>query len=114
MQRFPEGLEGKCAAVVSRGVAYIVVNDPECSEGITRQTQGALGELDRLLNKVGSGKDRILQAAVYLADIADKPDMDAVWRPWIGGRENWPQRACLGVQLDPGYLIEIVVTAEAS
>ena len=36
--------------------------------------------------------------------------MDEVWNAWIGP-DNWPQRACVGVQLAPGDLVEIVVVA---
>ena len=38
--------------------------------------------------------------------------MDSVWNTWIGNNpENWPQRACLGVNLEGNYLIEITVVA---
>ena len=61
----------------------------------------------------GSGKSGLLQATVYLSDIATKPEMDTIWREWIGPEENWPQRACVGAGLDTGYLIEVVVIAKA-
>jgi hypothetical protein len=38
--------------------------------------------------------------------------MDPVWCTWIGPEENWPQRACVGADLDDRYLIEIVVIAK--
>ena len=47
---------------------------------------------------------------VYLTEIANKVEMDEVWNAWIGP-DNWPQRACVGVQLAPGDLVEIVVVA---
>ncbi|MBO6797032.1 hypothetical protein [Maricaulis sp.] len=40
-----------------------------------------------------------------------KPVFDAIWRDWIGGRENWPQRACVGAQLAGSDLVEIVAVA---
>lgn len=89
----------------------MVATDPACAEGIEAQAAGTLQELDRLLAEVGSDKTRLLQATVYLSDIAFKPRMDVVWNDWIGPEDNWPQRACVGVDLDPGYLIEVVVTA---
>jgi len=82
-----------------------------CAEDIETQTANTLQRLEQLLAEVGSDKTQLLQATVYLSDIAHKPRMDAIWTPWIGSEENWPQRACVGVDLDPGYLIEIVVTA---
>lgn len=112
MQRFPEDLKGKSSAVVSDGVVYAVAFDPGCEDGIKAQTSNALSYLDVVLGKAGSAKDKLLQVTVYLSDISLKPDMDNVWNEWIGGQEYWPQRACVGVSLHPGYLIEIVVIAK--
>ncbi|MFQ6547846.1 RidA family protein [Aestuariibius sp. 2305UL40-4] len=111
MKRFPESMTGKSGAVVAGGLVYAVAFDPGPAAGIAEQTANTLRYLDELLEKAGSGKDRLIQATVYLSDIADKARMDAVWCDWIGGEENWPQRACVGVDLEPGYLIEIVVVA---
>jgi len=42
----------------------------------------------------------------------DKSLMDNVWKHWLGSNpEHWPQRACLGVQLEGDVLIEVTVTA---
>ncbi len=112
MTRLPVPGKGRCTAVVSDGLVYAVATDPECADGITAQTRNTLHELDRLLTEAGSGKAGLLQATVYLSDIASKPEMDSVWIPWIGPEENWPQRACVGAGLDEGYLIEIVVVAK--
>ena len=67
--------------------------------------------LDKNLKDAGSDKSRLLQATVYLKDMAAKAEMDAVWCEWIGSEENWPQRACVGADLAGDDLIEIVVTA---
>ena len=38
--------------------------------------------------------------------------MDVVWCEWFGENpQDWPQRACLGVDLEGDVLIEITVTA---
>ncbi|GAB5467099.1 MAG: hypothetical protein Kilf2KO_01290 [Rhodospirillales bacterium] len=111
MKRFPGGSQGRCAAVAAGGLVYAVATDPYCAAGIAAQTRNTLQELERLLVEAGSGKRGLLQATVYLSDIAAKPEMDSVWCDWIGGEENWPQRACVGVDLDTGYLIEVVVVA---
>lgn len=112
MKRFPEGNDGRCSAVVSGDLVYAVATDPICAEGLTEQTRNSLQDLERLLVKAGSGKTGLIQATVYLSDISNKPEMDLVWREWIGAEENWPQRACVGVGLDDGYLIEVVVVAK--
>jgi enamine deaminase RidA (YjgF/YER057c/UK114 family) len=44
--------------------------------------------------------------------MTDKPLMDAIWKEWLGlNVEHWPQRACLGVNLEGDVLIEVTVTA---
>lgn len=111
MKRFPVAGKGRCSAVVSGGLVCAVATDPHCAPDIIAQAGNALEELDRVLSEAGSGKSGLIQATVYLADIAQKPEMDSVWIDWIGPEENWPQRACVGAALDEGCLIEIVVTA---
>ena len=111
VKRFPVEGKGRCTAVVSGGLVYAVATDPHCAEGITEQTRNTLHELDSVLTGAGSGKAGLVQATVYLSDISSKPEMDSVWCEWIGSEENWPQRACVGVDLDDRYLIEIVVVA---
>ncbi len=111
MKRFPEGREGRCGAVVSGGLVYAVATDPNCAEGIAEQTRNTLQDIERVLVKAGSGKTGLVQATVYLSDMSHKPEMDSVWCEWIGAEQNWPQRACIGVELEDGYLIEVVVIA---
>lgn len=112
VRRFPAPGTGRSDAVADDGFVYAVATDPHCADGITAQTTNTLAELERLLVAAGGGKTSMLQATVYLSDIALKSEMDVVWRDWIGPEENWPQRACVGVGLAPGYLIEVVVTAK--
>ena len=112
MKRFPEGRKGRCGAVVSDGLVYAVATDPVCADGIAEQTRNTLQDIERTLSEAGSGKPGLLQATVYLSDISDKPEMDSVWCEWVGPEENWPQRACIGVQLEEGYLIEVVIVAK--
>ena len=76
------------------------------------QTSQTLSVIESNLAELGSDKTRIVSAQVYIANINDKPVMDKVWNEWIGSNpENWPQRACLGVDLGGHWLIEVTVTA---
>ena len=102
---------GRCRAVSHNGLTFAVATDPASADGIVAQTRNTLAALDRTLAEAGSGKDALLQATVYLRDMSMKADMDAVWCEWIGPPENWPQRACVGVDLAGEDLIEVVVTA---
>ncbi len=112
IMRVPTPGLGRCSVVAAGGLVYAVATDPQQAGDIIAQTQNTLTELERLLIHAGSGKPGLLQATVYLADIAEKKTMDTVWLDWIGPETNWPQRACVGVDLAPGDLIEIVVTAK--
>lgn len=110
-KRFPYPGLGRCEAVVSDGRVYGVATDPELTDGVVSQMRNALAELDRILGRAGSGKVGLLQVTVYLSNIRNKVLIDPVWIEWVGPEENWPQRACLGVGLDEGCLVEIVVVA---
>jgi enamine deaminase RidA (YjgF/YER057c/UK114 family) len=102
---------GRSRAVVHNGLVHAVATDTTSAAGIAEQTRRTLEALDRTLADAGSDKTRLLQATVYLRDMAGKAEMDAVWCDWIGDAENWPQRACVGADLAGDDLVEIVVTA---
>ncbi len=102
---------GRCRAVAHGGYVYAVATHESSATTIEEQTANALAVLEKNLSDAGSGKDRILQATVYLRDMSTKAAMDEVWCEWIGPEENWPQRACVGTDLAGDDLIEIVVTA---
>ena len=79
---------------------------------ILGQTQQTVDVLDSNLEQLGSDKSKIISAQVFLSDINNKSKMDKVWQEWIGDNpENWPQRACVGVQLGGNWLIEVTVIA---
>lgn len=111
IKRLAGTAQGRCRAVVHGGLVYAVATDGTGSAGIAEQTRKALAVLEQSLIEAGSGKSGMLRATVYLRDMAMKAEMDAVWCEWIGGAENWPQRACIGVELAGNDLIEIVATA---
>jgi enamine deaminase RidA (YjgF/YER057c/UK114 family) len=103
--------QGRCPAVIHNGLVYAVATDTSGASTIEQQTRQTLETIDSLLVDAGSGKAGLVQATVYLRDMGDKPAMDAVWCDWIGGAENWPQRACVGADLAGDDMIEVVVTA---
>lgn len=111
IQRISASSAGRSKTVTYGGLVYTVVTANSDSASIIEQTQFALGYLDRHLQEANSDKTRILQATVYLKDMKAKEQMDQIWCEWIGPKENWPQRACVGADLAGNDLIEIVVTA---
>lgn len=78
---------------------------------ITGQTEQVLAQIDELLEIHGTDKTRLLQAHIWLKDIADRDAMNKVWSAWLseGGA---PARACVqAVMANPDYLVEIMITA---
>ena len=96
--------------VKHNGVAYLC---GQVGEGatITDQTQECLERVDRLLKEAGSSRKSILQAIIWLADIEDVAEMNAVWNAWIP--EGYaPARACGEARLARDELkVEIIITA---
>ncbi len=81
---------------------------------VTDQTRDILARIDTLLAASGSDKSRLLQAIIWLADMADFAEMNAVWDAWVDPR-NPPARACGEARLAaPGFTVEIIVVAAMS
>jgi len=51
--------------------------------------------IDQLLQMAGTDKSKLLVAQVWLADMSDFDDHNAVWNDWVD-RQNPPVRACVG------------------
>ncbi len=99
-------------AVEYHGFVYtqgVVASD--LSGDITAQTKDVLAQIDALLEIHGTDNTRLLQAHIWLKDIADREAMNAVWSAWLPEGAA-PARACVqAVMADPGYLVEIMITA---
>jgi enamine deaminase RidA (YjgF/YER057c/UK114 family) len=108
IERTPGNARGRCRIVAHGGLVWTVATGPGAN--VTEQTRTTLTQLEANLAEAGTGKDRIVDATVYLTDMAAKAEMDAVWCAWIPPN-GWPCRACVGTNLAPGDLVEIKVTA---
>jgi 3-hydroxyisobutyrate dehydrogenase len=98
-------------AVVHGDLVFTVAVAPDpVTSSVYEQSVRALARIDESLAMCGSHKSRILSAVVYVADITRKDEMNRAWDQWVDGN-NPPMRACLGVDLEPPHLVEIVVTA---
>jgi enamine deaminase RidA (YjgF/YER057c/UK114 family) len=111
IERIHGKARGRCRAVAYGGLVYAVATDQSSATSISEQTRLTLEALEKNLKGAGSGKNRLLQVTIYLRDMATKEEMDAVWCDWIGGEENWPQRACVGADLAGADMVEIVAVA---
>ena len=80
-------------------------------DSVAEQTRDCLDRVEALLERAGSSRERILQAVIWLADMADFAEMNAVWDAWVP-EGHAPARACGEARLArPELRVEIIVTA---
>ena len=80
-------------------------------ETVTEQTEDCLARCDALLKEAGSSREGILQAIIWLADMADFTEMNAVWDAWVP-EGHAPARACGEAKLaNPELKVEVIITA---
>ncbi len=78
---------------------------------VAEQTRDCLARVDDLLTEAGSGREHMLQAIIWLADMADFAEMNTVWDAWVP-EGHAPVRACGEARLASDDLrVEIIVTA---
>ena len=95
--------------VKHNGVAYLCGQVGNGST-VTEQTRDCLSRVDALLEKAGSSREQMLQAIIWLADIKDFAEMNAVWDAWVP-EGHAPARACGEAKLArPELKVEIIVT----
>ena len=106
------GTTRRYSDVVTHGSTVYLVEVPETlTADIATQTREVLASIERTLTRAGSDKSRLLQATIYLADIAEIDAMNAIWDDWVPDGCA-PVRACVEAKLaNPGYRIEAVVLA---
>jgi enamine deaminase RidA (YjgF/YER057c/UK114 family) len=98
-------------AVIYGQTVYLAGQVGAPGKSVTDQTRAVLAEIDRLLAAAGTDKSRILTAQIWLADIGDFSDMNAVWDAWVPEGAA-PARATGEAKLAaPDYRVEIIATA---
>ncbi|MCB4458125.1 RidA family protein [Leisingera sp. McT4-56] len=96
--------------VKNNGVAYLCGQVGDGAD-VAAQTRACLSRVEALLEKAGSSPKQILQAIVWLADMEDFAEMNAVWDAWVP-EGHAPARACGEAKLArPELKVEIIVTA---
>lgn len=97
--------------VIFGGVAYLAGQVGTPGASVKAQTEAVLANVDRLLKSAGIDKTRMLKAQIWLADMADFAEMNAVWDAWVPAG-HCPARATGEAKLaTPDYKVEIIVTA---
>ncbi|GAA2836605.1 enamine deaminase RidA (YjgF/YER057c/UK114 family) [Aminobacter aminovorans] len=78
---------------------------------VAEQTRQILDKIDTYLTEAGTDKSKILSANIWLTDVANFEEMNAVWDAWVA-KGNTPVRATVGSPLArPKNLVEIAVIA---
>ncbi|MCC6205992.1 MAG: RidA family protein [Hyphomicrobiales bacterium] len=98
-------------AVIHGNTVYLAGQVGRPGGTVAEQTKDILEAIDKLLAEAGSHKSKLLQTIIWLADMKDFAEMNAVWDKWVDG-PNAPARATGEAKLaGPEYLVEIIVTA---
>lgn len=112
IKRIQGKFEGRNKTVAYKDLVFTVATASDDTLDFEQQTLQTLQTLALNLEEMNSSKKQILSAQVYLSHMHNKKKMDELWCEWIGPhQEDWPQRACLGVALEGGILIEITLSA---
>jgi enamine deaminase RidA (YjgF/YER057c/UK114 family) len=83
----------------------------DMSKDMKGQTAEICGKIDALLEQVGSTREKLLTAMIYVSDFSQKDGMNEAWLEWLPG-EHLPTRATIGgAELGENVLVEIVVSA---
>jgi enamine deaminase RidA (YjgF/YER057c/UK114 family) len=102
-------------AVVHNNTAYLagIVCEQPKGKSTTEQTREILAQIDALLGKCGSDKSKLLSAHVWLTDMANFAEMNAVWEAWLPPGSA-PARATVQAALaSADRKVEIMVIAAA-
>ena len=100
-------------AVVHGNTVYLagIVADNPKGKSVTEQTKDIVAQIDGLLAKAGSDKSKLLSANIYITDMANFAEMNAVWDAWVVPGHT-PARATVEAKLaTPDYKVEIMVVA---
>ncbi|MEM9277613.1 MAG: RidA family protein [Pseudomonadota bacterium] len=97
-------------AVIHGNTVYTAGQVAECAT-VTEQTAAILAQIDALLAEAGTDKSKLLSATIWITDMDNFAEMNAVWDAWVS-EGNTPARACVESRLAmPKFLVEIGVIA---
>ena len=113
----PEAIGPYSQAMVSGGLLFtsgqIAINPASGeveAETLEGQTEQVMQNLCALLEKAGSGFDRVVKTTCFLADMGDFAAFNAIYEQYFTGR---PARSCVAAkQLPKNVLVEVELIAE--
>ena len=97
--------------VIHGNTVYLAGQVGQPGTSVATQTTDILATIDGLLEKAGTDKTKILQAIIWLDDMANFAEMNAVWDKWVP-QGHTPARATGEAKLaTPDHKVEIIITA---
>ncbi|WP_350335974.1 RidA family protein [Coralliovum pocilloporae] len=97
--------------VIHGETIYLCGQVGTAGDSVADQTRTILQKVEDLLAQAGSDKYHMLQCVIWLADMADFAEMNAVWDAWVP-EGHAPARACGEAKLArPELKVEMIVTA---
>jgi enamine deaminase RidA (YjgF/YER057c/UK114 family) len=96
--------------VIHAGIArwVEVAADPE--QDARGQIAQVLAQIDATLAEIGTDRTHLLEALIFLADLADAHVLNELWDAWVPAGHA-PIRACIGASLSGSYRVEMMVQA---
>ncbi|MRU14825.1 RidA family protein [Roseovarius sp. A21] len=102
----------RMSQIVTHGdTIYLAGQVGNPGDSVADQTKTCIERVETLLAEAGSDATRILQCVIWMADMADFAEMNAVWDAWVP-EGHAPARACGEAKLaTPEYKVEFIVIA---
>jgi enamine deaminase RidA (YjgF/YER057c/UK114 family) len=100
-------------AVIHGDTVYLagILADSPKRKNMGEQTSNILSQIDGFLAMAGTNKTKLLSANIWITDMAQSAEMNAVWDAWVSPG-NTPARATVEAKLaSPDYKVEIMVVA---
>ena len=99
-------------AIIAGGMVYVAGQgpiDPSTGEfdlgDVTHETQLTLNNIKAILEAAGTSVDNVVKVGVYLTDLANFADMNAVYSKFFG--DTKPARTTVGTALGFNIKVEI-------
>ena len=97
--------------VIHNDTIYLAGQVGNPGDVVAEQTKTILKSVESLLNEAGSDKTRILQTTIWLDNMDDFTEINAIWDTWITPGTA-PTRACGEAKLaTPEHKVEVIVVA---
>lgn len=111
VQRFDVGARLSEMAI-HNGVVYLAGQIPEDPNlDIEGQTLQVLQAIDRLLERAGTDKRKLLMVQIFLLDLKDFEGMNRVWDNWVVPGHTPPRATVQANLASPKWRLEVVATA---